>query len=160
VLGRQEQVTPAESLEFATLCRYKRLYAAAARFYHQAFAAEPKWAQDLQSRNRYHAACAAALATAGKGGDTAKLDEKERVRWRAQAREWLQADLKLWAGNLGSSAPRAAAWEELTLQSWQQDPDLAGLRDEKALAQLPEAERAAWLQLWADVEKLLKKVAP
>ncbi len=36
--------------------------------------------------------------------------------------------------------------------------DLAALRDEKALAALPEKERAAWQQLWADVAALRKKV--
>jgi hypothetical protein len=29
-----------------------------------------------------------------------------------------------------------------------------GVRDEKALAALPETERLAWRQLWADVEPL------
>jgi hypothetical protein len=37
---------------------------------------------------------------------------------------------------------------------------MAGVRDEKSLAQLPEAERVAWQQLWDDVETLLKKAAP
>jgi hypothetical protein len=31
------------------------------------------------------------------------------------------------------------------------------VRDPDALARLPEAERAAWQALWADVEALLKK---
>jgi hypothetical protein len=39
-------------------------------------------------------------------------------------------------------------------------PDLASVRDQEALAKLTEAERAAWQQLWADVEQLLKKNAP
>ena len=37
--------------------------------------------------------------------------------------------------------------------------ELAGVRDEAGLAKLPEAERADWKALWADVEDLLKKVA-
>ena len=37
------------------------------------------------------------------------------------------------------------------LREWQQDADFAGVRGE-ALAKLPEAERKAWQQLWADVE--------
>jgi len=32
------------------------------------------------------------------------------------------------------------------------------LRDEKALAALPEKERAAWQKLWAEVGALRKKV--
>jgi hypothetical protein len=47
-----------------------------------------------------------------------------------------------------------------TLQHWQKDPDLDSVRGKEALAKLSEAERAAWQQLWADVEKLLKKAAP
>jgi hypothetical protein len=47
-----------------------------------------------------------------------------------------------------------------TLQHWQKDSDLNSVRGQDALAKLPEAERAAWQQLWADVEKLLKKGSP
>jgi hypothetical protein len=43
------------------------------------------------------------------------------------------------------------------LQHWQQDGDLAGLRDPDAQAPLPAAERAAWEKLWADVAALRKK---
>ena len=44
-----------------------------------------------------------------------------------------------------------------TLLHWQQDPDLAGMRDAGALAKPPDAERAEWQKLWADVEATLKK---
>ena len=40
---------------------------------------------------------------------------------------------------------------------WQEDRDLAGVRDKDALAKLPAEERAAWEKLWADVAALLKK---
>src|SRR5262249_18392677 len=40
------------------------------------------------------------------------------------------------------------------LAHWQEDEDLAALRDEKAP---PEKERMAWQQLWADVAALRKK---
>jgi hypothetical protein len=43
------------------------------------------------------------------------------------------------------------------LRHWQQDGDLAGLRDAAALAKLPAEERAACERLWADVAALLKK---
>jgi hypothetical protein len=38
-----------------------------------------------------------------------------------------------------------------TLQHWQTDADLAGLRDEPALDNLPESERAACQKLWKEV---------
>jgi hypothetical protein len=39
---------------------------------------------------------------------------------------------------------------------WQSGGDLASVREKAALSDLPEAARAAWQQLWIDVEKLQK----
>jgi hypothetical protein len=44
-----------------------------------------------------------------------------------------------------------------TLQHWKEDTDLAGIRDEKELAKLPEDERAAFKRLWNDVDQLLTR---
>jgi hypothetical protein len=44
-----------------------------------------------------------------------------------------------------------------TLNHWQRDTDLAGIRDTAALAKLPEDEQKAFTQLWADAAALLKK---
>jgi len=46
-----------------------------------------------------------------------------------------------------------------TLQHWKADTDLAGIRDEKELAKLPEEERAAFKKLWIGVDQLLTKAA-
>ena len=46
-----------------------------------------------------------------------------------------------------------------TLQHWKADTDLAGIRDEKELAKLPEEERADFQQLWKDVDQLLTRAA-
>jgi hypothetical protein len=46
---------------------------------------------------------------------------------------------------------------QTTLRHWQQDKDLGGIRDKEALTKLPEEERTAFTQLWADVAALLKK---
>jgi hypothetical protein len=43
------------------------------------------------------------------------------------------------------------------LRHWQQDSDLAGLREAAALAKLPPEVRAACGRLWADVAALLEK---
>jgi hypothetical protein len=43
------------------------------------------------------------------------------------------------------------------MQTWQHDPDLAGLRDAAALAQLPEPEQQQCRQLWASVDALLRR---
>jgi serine/threonine protein kinase/Flp pilus assembly protein TadD len=152
----QGQFQPADALDriaLARLCQeYRKRYAVAARFYAEAFVAEPK----LAASHRYNAACAAALAAAGQGVDAAKFDEKERARLRRQARRWLRADLTA-LGQLVEKGPeKTRAAVQRALRHWQQDTDFAGVRGD-ALAKLPEAERQAWQQLWADVEQKLKK---
>jgi tetratricopeptide (TPR) repeat protein len=113
---------------------------------------------DALSKLRYDAACCAALAAAGKGEDAAGLDERERARLRQQARDWLTADLT-------SRTPKAIgdskAREQLqkTLQLWQTDAALAGIRDPQALAKLPEQEQDACCKLWAEVAAVQKKAA-
>src|SRR5262249_61588161 len=64
----------AERLDLAQVCRWKRLYAASARFYAQAFTDQPELADDLGQGHRHHAACAAALAAAGRGGPAGTPD--------------------------------------------------------------------------------------
>ena len=125
---------------------------AAARFYTEAVAAVPKLADDLDSQNRYNAACYAALAGCGQG-DAAKLDDGERARLRGQALTWLRAELAAWGERVEKEPDNARAVVEQKLRYWQQDADFAGVRGD-ALAKLPEAERHAWQQLWADVEAL------
>jgi hypothetical protein len=45
-----------------------------------------------------------------------------------------------------------------TLEHWKQDVDLAGIRDEVELAKLPDEDRAAFKQLWTDVNGLKTKL--
>jgi tetratricopeptide (TPR) repeat protein len=145
----------AQRLELVDVCRVKKLHHTTTRLYADAFAADPKLADDLKAGHRYNAACSAALAATGQGEDAAKLLDTERTRLRQQALDWLRADLGLWArlfadGKVGRSLAQI-------LQHWQQDRDLAGLRDATALAQLPAEEQKAWTQLWADVATRVKK---
>jgi len=136
--------------------RYKRHYAAA-RFFTDVFVLEPKRADDLEALHRYHAACAAALAAAGKGEDAGKLDDKEWIRLRKQALDWLRADLEAYTRLAEKADAREAVRQRLTY--WLKDTDLASVRDEKALAALPEAQRNEWQKLWADVAALLKQTS-
>jgi tetratricopeptide (TPR) repeat protein len=146
-----------ERLALAEWCRIKKLHHTATRLYAAAFAADGKLADDLRAGHRYNAACFVALAAAGQGEDAAKLDGKERTRLRQQARDWLRADLVLRGKQResGKAADRAAVQQ--ALRHWQQDTDLAGIRDAAALAKLPAEERAACEKLWADVAALLKQ---
>jgi hypothetical protein len=45
------------------------------------------------------------------------------------------------------------------IQGWRRNPDLAGLRG-PALDRLPRAERDAWRVFWADVDELVRVLAP
>src|SRR5262249_13370493 len=133
------------------------LHRRAARLYAEAFARDPKVAEDAEALRRYSAASAAALAAARKGKDADKLDGKEKARLRGQALGWLKADLTLWRRRLDAGKPAARAAARMILGHWRADPDLAGVRDKAALAKLPEAERAGWGKLWAGVDYLLGK---
>jgi tetratricopeptide (TPR) repeat protein len=146
-----------ELLGLADVCGPKKLHAAATRLYAEAFAADPKLADDLKADHRYNAACYAALAAAGQGEDAAKLDDKEKTRLRKQALDWLRADLAMRSKQLHGSKPADRAAVQQALRHWQQDSDLVGIRDAAALAKLPGAERAVCEQLWADVAALLKE---
>jgi tetratricopeptide (TPR) repeat protein len=156
--GQAEPASAAERMEFASLCqRYKRFHAAAARFYADAFAADPRLVADVRKSNRSNAACCAALAAAGQAEDAKCLPDKLRLGLRRQALAWLRDDLALYA----KQAERAEAAEKQfvreRMRHWQQDADLASVRDEESLARLPDHERATWRRLWADVAALQKK---
>jgi superkiller protein 3 len=149
--------SPGESLDLARMCQHRQMHVAAARFAAAAFAAHPKQASDLQASHRYNAACSASLAAAGHGKDAGELDRRDRLALRRQALTWLRGDLKVWARLLTGGPPAARAAVQQALKRWQQDSDLAAVRDEDALAKLPAEERAAFAAFWSDVAALLKK---
>jgi serine/threonine-protein kinase len=155
--GEDRPASARESLELAMLCQLKRQHAAATRFFAEAFASDAKLAGDLAAAPRYNAACSAARAATGRGDDAAQLDDKARSRLRQQARAWLRADLAGWQKQLQGAGPREVEQVRAVLRHWQQDADLASIRDPAALARLSEEERAAFTQLWADVAALLTK---
>jgi hypothetical protein len=146
-----------ERLELGELCRRRERFVAAARFLAAALADDSKLADDLKAAHRYHAARFAALAAAGRGEDAAELDDEKRARMRKQSLDWLRADLALWTKQLQTGNPADCATVQQALRHWQQDPDLAGIRDKAALSKLPAEERKALTQLWGGVAALLKK---
>jgi tetratricopeptide (TPR) repeat protein len=125
--------------------------------YRQAIVLDPKDALP-PTNSRYSAACAAALAAGGKGKDTDKLGDEERANLRKQALDWLRTDLTAWAGVVDKGPAKDRPLARQALQKWQNDPELAGLRDKDGLEKLPEAERKGWTQFWDDVAGLLKRV--
>jgi hypothetical protein len=154
--GEASPATAAVGANLAWLAQqpYKEVYAASARLYRDAFAASPQLAGALGGGHRYNAACAAVLAGCGRGKDAVGLDAKERAGWRKQALAWLRADLAAW-GRLAAANPAVVRQK---MQHWQQDADLAGVRDKEGLGKLPMDERADWVKLWAEVDALLRRV--
>jgi tetratricopeptide (TPR) repeat protein/tRNA A-37 threonylcarbamoyl transferase component Bud32 len=152
--GEAQPADAAERMLLARMCQeQKKRYAAATRFYVEAFAAEPKLADDLNAQHRYNAACAASLAGCGQGQDAAKLDDQERARLRRHSLTWLRADLAQYAQLLEKGPAQVQEVRE-RLVHWQHDTDFAGVRGD-ALAKLPGGERQAWQQLWAEVTDML-----
>jgi serine/threonine-protein kinase len=146
-----------ERLALLGVCQFTDRTGAAARLYSDAFVADAHLAEDLRAGHRYNATRAAALAGCGLLADAAKLDEAERTRWRRQAREWLRADLAARATTLDSGSPADYALVRKTMAQWQADPDLAGLRESNAMANLPMDERTECLALWQAVGNLLRR---
>jgi serine/threonine-protein kinase len=157
--GRDKPANTGEILALVRVCHLKRKNATAARFYADAFAAEPRLADDLRAARRYNAACAAALAAAGQGQDVAGLEEKERARLRKQALEWLRSDLGTWQRCLRDGNRRDGADADAMLRHWQGDADLLGVRHPWSLLRLPADERRQWQKLWADVDALREKAS-
>jgi hypothetical protein len=155
--GKTSPASPVERIELAVLCSLKRLHRAAARFYQEALAAEPKLADDLSASHRYNSACAAALAGTGQGKDADKLETGEYARLRRQALGWLRDDLKAWGRLLDKESEKAGPLIVGQMQHWLTDTDFAAIRGSEALARLPEAERQPWQQLWSDVADTLAR---
>jgi hypothetical protein len=85
------------------------------------------------------------------------LPDKVVCLLRRQALGWLRADLALYAQRAESDeAGRRLVRQRLAC--WQQDADLASVRDRDALDRLPDDERAGWRRLQEEVGRLLRTV--
>jgi serine/threonine protein kinase len=177
--GQRQPANNAERLGLAWILQLSKLhFAAATRFYRDAFAADPKLTGDQPSGHRYNAACAAALAGCGQGKDAAALDGTERTLLRRQALVWLRAELEAWRKLLEKEPEKAGPVVRQQMLHWQHDVDFGsipksggpqlgsrswivdkkiGVRSPEALAELPQDEGEAWRKLWADVAELLAK---
>ncbi len=155
--GKYQPRDNIERLAFLGASRFKGLNFAVAKLYADAFAAQPKLADDYQVNHRYNAARSAALVGCGEAKDGGTLSEAERLGWRKQTFAWLQADLATWTKmmNRDSQADRDRAIKMLT--RWQIDPDLRGIREPRALERLPKDEQEEFLALWRDVAAVLDR---
>ena len=93
------------------------------------------------------------MLAAGPGDDPSRFDGKYAENLRIHALAWLRSYVR--AGNkLIANGPSTALDVSRRLKKWQEDPQLATVREPAELAELRSAERQAWQQLWSDVEKL------
>jgi serine/threonine-protein kinase len=136
-------------------CEFEGLPGVAARLYSNAFATEPKLADDVPAGARFRAARAAVLAGCGQGKDAEQVDDKERASRRQQALDWLRQDLDWLTKRPDTSMPLVRQ----RLQLWLSDPDFAGVRANDGLARLTAKEREEWMRLWSDVDALLQRVS-
>ncbi len=158
--GAYRPKDPDERLALLAVCRVADRSLAVARAFADAFAADPQLAEAVRDGHRYAAARAAARTGCGRSPDAAGLAEPERVRWREQARTWLQADLAGWAKALDGDPAGARQVVRQQLTRWRADPEFAGLRESAELAKLPDGERMNYIALWAEVRALLDRCGP
>ena len=148
--GRYQPRDNDERLALAGGCRFRDLRRAEASLYAAAFAADPTLAERLATGLRYRAARAAAVAGCG-GADGAGLSEQEACAMAATSAVVAPGR----CGRLGERARDQSGGGSRQggahLASWRADPDLAGLRDPRALDALPEAERRECLAIWGDL---------
>jgi serine/threonine-protein kinase len=158
--GQSAPASAAECLEFVSLCRHpaRRFHATAARLSADAFAAEPRLADDLNRQDRYNAARSAALAASGQAEDAQLVPDKLALALRRQALAYLRAELALYTELAQRDDPRLREGLRLRLAHWRANANLASLREPAALARLDEDECVAWRQLWTAVDTLIKQL--
>ena len=157
--GKYQPQTNDERLALVGICQFLTRTCAAARLYADAFAADSTLAANFRAGYRYQAACHATQAGCGRGTDAASLDEQERACWRAQAKEWLQADLTDWRRTFETDPTIARALQQ-RLGEWRSRVELVCIRDRTEIEKLPADERHDWLALWDDVAALLTRSQP
>jgi hypothetical protein len=108
------------------------------------------------AENREQQENASALAALSRNRDDPDHDDATRARNCTQALNWLKGELDTWRA-LGDD-PKSRAEAVRNLKSWQEDPDLKGVREAEALRLLPETERAAWRTLWENGAQLRSRL--
>jgi hypothetical protein len=130
-----------ERLALFGVCQFTNRHVTLARLYADAVAAEHGPAEDVTVAARYLTARVATQAGLGQGKDADQLPDNERAFWRRQALDWLRQDLTAWGNRLDNRKAQTNAQVRLSLQRWQRDPDLVGVRAKESLAKLPKEEQ-------------------
>jgi hypothetical protein len=85
----------------------------------------------------------------------APTDPAERAALRGKALAWLGADLALHKRKAASADAPARQFAAAKMAHWLADSDLSGVREPKALENLPADEQKQWRNLWAEVRAAL-----
>ncbi len=154
--ARRTWESAAQRVDFAIAAYHSQLYHGAMNVFEEAMNRDASLADNLDIGVRYNAACCASLASSG-AGDGQQLTPDQRTQLRKKALFWLRENLAAWTSRLATATPpeRAAILE--TLEHWQRDSDLNGVRDSDHIATLPEDEQQKLTQLWDDVAALRTK---
>jgi serine/threonine-protein kinase len=155
--GKYQPQDNDERLAFLGTCQFTNRTHAMARLYSDAFAVNPRLADDLVAGHRYNAARAAAMAASSQGADASSLGREEKARLREQARQWLQADLAAWTKRIASDSETDRNLAKKILTRWQIESDLAEIRDLKSLQAFSQDEREECLALWREVADLIER---
>jgi serine/threonine-protein kinase len=154
--GKYQPPDNTQRIVLAEVCYARKFNDKAVGLYADAFAADPKLADDLQAGHLHKAACAAALAGAAPASDD-PLPEATKAKLRQQAHDWLRADLVVFTKLLETKNPRQRVMVFEQFHLWQIESELAGVRTVEALEKLAESERDQWRKFWADIDAVLKK---
>jgi hypothetical protein len=127
---------------------HKRLTAMAADYYASVLMTQPSLADDLETGNRYDAACAAAQTGCGVGEDVIELDGEQRAALRKRALDWLTAKYIGWSERHRLGKRGDWTFVATSVRSWLKSGALTCVRDEPALRKLPSEEQRAWQGLW------------
>ncbi len=94
--------------------------------------------EDESGAIHYNAASCAVLAALGEGVEGALLDADEKITWRRQAFTWLHDATESLSEQLASSPAEGRAEIVEALRFWQDDLNLASVRDPEEVTALPD----------------------
>jgi serine/threonine protein kinase/Tfp pilus assembly protein PilF len=160
LLQGREQSNDARVLrDLAMFSQLGKKWYAATRFFADAFAIDPKLAENLETADRYNAACYAVLASCDQRKQEHPIDAWAQASLRRQARQWLRAELAQWGRRLESADNRTRLLVREKIRYWRTDADLAGIRDEGALDKLPADEQQDCREVWTAVDVLIQRAS-
>jgi len=149
VRGNKKSLDAGDLAMCAEILFAKNNHAAAASLWREAFVLDSDDVRTSAGHYRFRAVRAAVLAAAETVDAQAETERAQAAEFRGFALVRIREELAL----LDRSKDR---WNRIrTLRVWKWDPDLASVREARALASLPAPEREAWSRFWAEVDARL-----